>query len=116
MAKISLSYKQRDILLVPFPFSDQSGKKVRPVLVLSNDSFNAQTDDILVCALTTTLKKNSYSLFIEKNDLEEGILYQPSCIKIENLLKLNKYLILKKIGALNTSTFQSVKNILFTLF
>jgi len=29
--------KQRDILLVPFPFSGQSGIKVRPVVIVSND-------------------------------------------------------------------------------
>ena len=29
--------EQRDLLLMPFPFSDQSGRKVRPVIVISNN-------------------------------------------------------------------------------
>ena len=32
--------EQQDLLLVPFPFSDQSGRKVRPVIVISNNEFN----------------------------------------------------------------------------
>ena len=48
-------YKQRDIVLVPFPFSDLSGQKVRPVLILSNDAYNQQSADVVVCGLTTNL-------------------------------------------------------------
>ena len=42
-------YRQRDIVLVPFPFSDLSTPNVRPVLVLSNDAYNRRTEDLLVC-------------------------------------------------------------------
>ena len=34
-----ISIEQRDIVLLPFPFSDQSGFKVRPALVASNNTF-----------------------------------------------------------------------------
>ena len=45
--------EQRDLLLVPFPFSDQSGIKVRPVIVISNNSFNSDSEDILVVGVTS---------------------------------------------------------------
>jgi len=46
-------YRQRDIVLVPFPFSDLSAHKVRPVLILSNDMYNQRSADVVVCGLTT---------------------------------------------------------------
>ncbi len=42
-------YKQREIVLVPFPYSDLSAVKRRPVLVISNDDYNISYPDILVC-------------------------------------------------------------------
>jgi mRNA interferase MazF len=33
------SYKQGDVLLVPFPFTDQSGSEQRPAVVISGDAY-----------------------------------------------------------------------------
>ena len=63
--------QQRDILLLPFPFSDLAGNKVRPVLALSNDSFNNISGDIIVCAITSKFGKEKYSIYISNKDLEE---------------------------------------------
>ena len=107
---------QRDILLVPFPFSDQSGKKVRPVLVLSNNSYNRFGDDTIVCAITSNLKVNKYSLIIDERNLENGKLYEKSCIKVDTVLKINKNLVIKNIGMLNTPAFRKVIDILEGIF
>ena len=107
---------QRDILLVPFPFSDQSGKKVRPVLVLSNNNFNRFGEDIVVCAITSNLKQTRYSMIIDEKNLETGKLHEKSLVKVDSLLKVNKNLIIKNIGTLNKTTFQKVENILENIF
>lgn len=100
--------EQRDILLVPFPFSDQSGKKVRPVIVISNDEFNESSEDILVVGVTSNISKDKYTLKLTNSDLEEGKLFSHCCIKVENILKIDKELIIKKIGKIK-------KNILSTI-
>lgn len=104
--------KQRSLLLVPFPFSDQSGQKVRPVLVLSNDAYNKAGEDILVCAITSNLKPAKYSVIIDKNNLESGNLYDKSSIKVDSILKISKNLVIKDIGVLNKTTFEKAAEIL----
>jgi mRNA interferase MazF len=47
------SYKLGDILLVPFPFSDQTAVKQRPALVISVDAFNEPGLDLLIMAITS---------------------------------------------------------------
>jgi len=90
--------KQRELLLIPFPFSDQSGRKVRPVIILSNNDFNEHSEDILVVGVTSNISKDKYSISLANKDLEEGNLLTECCIKTENILKIDKELIIKKIG------------------
>jgi mRNA interferase MazF len=102
--------KQRDLLLVPFPFSDQKGKKVRPVIVISSDKFNLNSEDLLVVGVTSNISKHKYSLNLIDIDLEEGELYSKCSIKCESILKIDKEIILKKIGKINKKTFELIKN------
>ena len=102
--------EQRDLLLVPFPFSDQSGRKVRPVIVISNQDFNKHSDDILVVGVTSNISKDSYTFDLTNNDLEEGKFITKCCIKVENILKIDKELIVKKIGKIKKDKLSKIVN------
>ena len=103
---------QRDILLVPFPFSDQSGRKVRPVIVLSNDKFNEHSEDILVVGVTSNISKDKYTLNLDNRDLEEGKLFTKCCIKVESILRMDKKLIVKKFGKIKKEKFDAIRKII----
>lgn len=90
-------YKQREIVLVPFPYSDLSTTKRRPVLIISNDNYNNQFDDVLVCVITTNLYKDNYSVDLANEDLEIGMLPESSVVKAHKLFTIHQSKILKKI-------------------
>ena len=54
-----------DVVLVPFPFTDQPGTKKRPAVVVSSHDYNASRRDIVIMAITdpgvplTTIKDRS---------------------------------------------------------
>lgn len=102
--------EQGDLLLVPFPFSDQSGRKVRPVIVISNKEFNEYSGDILVVGVTSNISKDKYTIGLINNDLETGKLITPCCIKVENILRLDKELIIKNIGKVKRSKLSDIIN------
>lgn len=112
MEQIFINIKQRDLLLIPFPFSDQSGKKVRPVIVVSNNKFNEVSDDLIVVGVTSNVFKDNYSIKFDNADLEEGKLLEECCIKVENILKIDKQLIIKKIGKIKKEKFKNIISIL----
>jgi len=50
------AYARGSVVLVPFPFTDLSGRKRRPALVISPDSFDEQ--DLILCAITSRVPED----------------------------------------------------------
>ena len=107
--------EQRDLLLVPFPFSDQRGRKVRPVIVISNDEFNINSEDILVIGVTSNISKDKYTANLTNKDLEEGNLSVECSIKCENILKIDKEIVIKKIGRIKKDKLDLITNIILKI-
>ncbi len=102
-------YKQRDIVIVPFPFSDLSSIKQRPVLVLSKDKDMEDSEDIITCGITSYLKEAKHSILIDNNSLELGAIPKPSRIKVDKLFTLDKRIIKKKVAIIDKKIFEIVK-------
>jgi mRNA interferase MazF len=103
------TYKQRDVVLVPFPFSDLSGQKVRPVLILSNNAYNQQSEDVVVCGLTTNLRPAPYSIIVDVMDVEQpGTLRHKSKVKADTLASLHQSILIKPIARLKLPVFRQV--------
>ncbi|MBI3334213.1 type II toxin-antitoxin system PemK/MazF family toxin [Candidatus Pacearchaeota archaeon] len=91
--KSGMRYEQGEIVVVPFPFSDLSSIKRRPVLILSRDKDNINSDDIITCGLTSNLKESKYSILIDNADLERGVIPVKSRIRVDKLFTLDKKII-----------------------
>ncbi len=102
-------YRQGEIVIVPFPFSDLSAIKQRPVLVLSKNMDNEKTEDIITCGITSNIKNSNYSVLIENKNLIEGKIPKPSRIKIDKLFTINKEIVKKKVGRVDKETFEKMK-------
>lgn len=101
--------KQGDIVLVPFPFTDLSGMKKRPVLVISNNRYNISNRDFVCCGITSKINDRDYSVAIDTNDLADGFLAQPSMVKADTIFTLEQSLVIKTIGRASQQTIEKVK-------
>ncbi|MFH1307076.1 MAG: type II toxin-antitoxin system PemK/MazF family toxin, partial [Candidatus Micrarchaeota archaeon] len=90
--------------LVPFPFSDRSGEKKRPALVISSDKFNANSQDIVVLAMTSYQDSEKYSVHIKPQDWKNGI-YSDSYVKCWAILAIDREMVVKRIGRLGSERF-----------
>ncbi|MBM7569953.1 mRNA interferase MazF [Aquibacillus albus] len=104
-----MMYKQGDIVLIPVPFSDLTNRKQRPVLVISSDSYNEMTEDIVVLAITSQLRNLDYSVVIESTDLKDGELKVASAIRGDKIYTLSKGIVRKKFGQVHSKVLENIR-------
>ena len=83
-----------DIILITFPFTDLSGSKLRPSVVLADS-----TQDVMVAFITGQLKWQEQTDLLLTPALNNG-LKKPSLIRISKLATLDKTLIKGRMGSL----------------
>ena len=49
------AYSFGDLVLVPFPFTDQTGIKKRPAIVVSSEAYQSQRPDVVLMAVTSQI-------------------------------------------------------------
>jgi mRNA interferase MazF len=50
-----MPYEFRDVVLVPFPFTNQAASKKRPAVVVGSRAYNAARLDVVVMAVTSQI-------------------------------------------------------------
>lgn len=89
-----------DIVLVPFPFTDQSASKKRPAVIVSSDSYHARRNDVIVMAVTSQIVRPAGVVGeVLIADWQGAGLPKASLIK-PVLATLDRRLILRQLGAL----------------
>jgi mRNA interferase MazF len=103
-----VAYKVFDVVVVPFPFTDQNTDKRRPALVLSDHSnFNDETQHC-VMAMITSAKNPDWPLDAKIGSIKKAGLPAPSKVRMK-LFTLDSRLIIKKIGGLSAKDQETVQ-------
>ncbi|MBI2565197.1 type II toxin-antitoxin system PemK/MazF family toxin [Candidatus Woesearchaeota archaeon] len=87
-------FEQKDIVLIPFPYSDLSGAKQRPALIISNNAIN-KTQDRICCLITSN--NHHDGIIINNSSFEQGDLPFESWIKPHRLFTIHEKIIKKKL-------------------
>ncbi len=98
--------KQGDIVAILFPFSDLSARKMRPALVLSNDSYNKHKNLILAGIYG---KSKPSSIALTNASLVQKKLNKDSFISLQNIFSAERTLVGKTIDRLSSETFAMVR-------
>jgi mRNA interferase MazF len=108
MTPSGMMFKQRDIILIPIPFTDLASQKKRPAIVISSDKYNDTSEDIIVVALTSNVKKQDFTIVITSDDLEVGQLKTTSMIRVDKIYTLNKSIVLKHFGRIKSPVLAKI--------
>lgn len=110
------AYPPGSVVLVPFPFTDLSGRKRRPALVVSPLQFHEE--DLILCAITSQVpqKLSEWEATLKAEDMVEEKLPKDSVVKAGKLFTMHQGLISGRFGTVKEQKLHEVLKKLRTLF
>ena len=105
------TYKQWDIVLVPFPFTDQQQSKKRPGLVVSPNIYNQAGSDIIIVFMTSNLSRSSRPGDYILRNWKSANLPKPTLIRMK-FATIARSIIDKRIGRLAQLDQENFKAVL----
>lgn len=103
-----MTYQFGDVVLVPFPFTDQSATKQRPAVIVSSAGYNRARRDLILMPITSQVRGSSAFGEVIVQDWQAAKLLKPSAIK-PVLATLEQALIIKTLGKLSQRDCQALK-------
>jgi len=94
------SFDFADVVLVPFPFTDQTATKKRPAAVVSSEAYHQQGPDIILMAITSQFRPASTVGEVVVQHWQSAGLIKPSVLK-PLLATIEKGLVIRTIGKLH---------------
>jgi mRNA interferase MazF len=76
-----MAFSFGDVVLVPFPFTDQSGGKKRPAVIVSSSGYNASRRDLIIMAITSQVRQSLGFAEALVADWHTAGLIKPSVLK-----------------------------------
>jgi mRNA interferase MazF len=99
-----------DVVLVDFPYSDRSGSKLRPALVVQQDGINQIRDDTILAAITRTQRFPATEVLIDISTPEGQLtgLRHNSSVDCALLATFDQKLVRHRLGSLPDVLMQQV--------
>jgi mRNA interferase MazF len=107
-------YEFGDVVLVPFPFTNQMTQKKRPAVVVSSNSYNQLRPDVILIAVTSQISSQTQIGETIVGNWSSAGLIKPSAIK-PVLTTLEKTLIIKMLGKLELGDRTILNELLGTI-
>ena len=85
------------MILVPFPFTDQSTAKQRPAVVISSNRYNTERPDLILLAVTSQVRLSPAFGEALLTDWKTAGLIKPSIFK-PIITTIEQTLVIKRLG------------------
>jgi mRNA interferase MazF len=99
----------REVVLVPFPYSDLSQSKVRPAVCLAK----AQRGDWTLCQITSSPYGDPTAVSLTPSDFESGGLQIHSFARPTVLVTIHESTFIRVVGKLHDRCFQGIVDRIF---
>lgn len=112
-----MTIRRGDIVLATLPFTDLTGSKIRPALVVQCDRNNQRLEDVILAMITRNIHRAAAEptqllLDLATPECAATGLLHTSVVKCEHLITLHRNLLTRTIGTMPTNLMQQVDDCL----
>jgi mRNA interferase MazF len=100
-----------DVVLVPFPFTDQSGTKKRPAVVVSSHGYNSYRRDIVIVAIASQVRTPLGFGEAMVGDWQGAGLIKASVLK-PVFVTIDQGLVLRVMGRLSPADIETLRAVI----
>jgi len=93
-----------EVVTITFPFSDLSGAKRRPALVVASLPGN----DVILCQITSRSRPDHWAVEISQSNFTWGSLPIDSLVRCSKLFTADANIVERTLGTLNKATLERI--------
>ena len=108
-----MNIRRGDIVLADLPYSDRTGSKKRPALVVQCDRNNERLDDTILAMITSvtqraTIEATQFLISTTEPEGRQSGLLHNSAVKCEHLITLHSRFVGRVIGHLPSEVMETI--------
>jgi mRNA-degrading endonuclease toxin of MazEF toxin-antitoxin module len=114
----AMPYEPGRLLLVTYPFSDQTGLKQRPVLVVSGIGFNEGEDVVVVPLSSRVIPDDRFGFAIRATDpyFAQTRLRTSSTVKWTKPMVISSKVVNRKLGVVTPVVLKEIQGLIRSIF
>jgi len=101
------AYSRGDVVLVGFVFSDESGKKLRPAVIISSSGYNRARQEVVVAAITSNVRRRRFGDHLVADWKGAGLLFPSVVTGILRTIK--RTMIDRKLGSMLKPDLEAIE-------
>ena len=99
-----------DIVIGNLPFTDLSGSKYRPLLVIGAPEIGRGIEDVIVCLITRSSWRDNYDVPIDKGDFVSGGLKEASTARPCHLFSIDPSVLRGVVGRITPAKLKEARD------
>lgn len=104
--------RQGDLVVIYSPYSDRTGRKTRPAIVISNERYNKILQDFICVPTTTELRDYEHIFRLYLDDIDSGNFHEISDVRVDKIISMDQKLIIKRVGRVKYYIVDRIKEML----
>jgi mRNA interferase MazF len=103
-----IDYSRGDVVLISFTFSDESGTKLRPAVVISSDDYHNGRKEAIIAAITSRTERLLVGDHLVADWAQAGLLFPSVVTGIIRTIK--QEMVGRKLGMMSVIDMRAIEN------